>query len=164
MSDYNSLSLHPDREHLLALMDAAWNICCAFGTPKTSYEPTGYGEDASEIRHDQYVCKSKKIALEVCRNLGTMGNNTDSLSVKVNLSQLKITVFSAYWNKEEASGSLQAYRPGAWGEYLLEQGALARGVLRRQQERIQQKQEEQRRAREEAEQRRFDPIDDSGLF
>ncbi len=80
MSDCNTLSLHPDREHLLSLMDAAWNICCAFGTPKTSYGPTGCGEDASEIGHDRYVCKRKKIALEVCRNLGIMGNNTESLA------------------------------------------------------------------------------------
>ena len=68
MSDCNTLSLHPDREHLLSLMDAAWNICCAFGTPKTSYEPTGCGEDASEIRHDRYVCKSKKLPW---RSVGT---------------------------------------------------------------------------------------------
>lgn len=161
MADYNSLGLHPDREHLLALMGAAKDICAAFGRAKSSFEEMGYGVDASSIRHDRYSCKSEKMALKVCVSLG---GGTDSLSVTVTLPQLGAVVFSAYWYEEEGRGNLDTYRPGAWEEYLLEQGALAKGILRRRKEHVQQKQEERRRAREETERRRFHPIDDSDIF
>ena len=156
-----SLNLHPNREHLLSLMDAARDICAAFGTPETTFEPVGYGVDASEIRHDNYFLKSEKITLKVRRSSGF---SYDSLSVEVTLSQLEATVFSAYWNKQEETGSLNTYRPGKWENYLLGQQVQAKAILRRRRELNQQRQAELKRAREEAERQRFDPIDDSDYF